>query len=355
MKVDDIIQEYARKYKIPGISVGLINEARTSVFNYGEIKKDSGIEPTSDTLYEIGSMTKTFTVILLAQLQNEGLLSIHDPVVKFLPEYLNSEFDKRNITLFHLATHTSGISDAPLKLLLLFLFSIVFRRNVRTNPIYHYNTTDFLQYVSKMKLKKTPGETFMYSNIGFGLIAKIFERVSNSTYEELIKNRICDVLEMKDTGIHIFETHKNRLATGYTVRNKKADYWNKPAIEGAGSLYSTVSDMLKFLKVNLGLSKTNLSPVLEYCQGTRVEPKMPLSMKYFMRLLGVNISKFRLGWLVYSLGNTEILGYDGSTDGFSSCMIMNPEKKSGVVVLSNRALKPVRKLGADLLNEMNGD
>jgi len=299
---------------------------------------------------------QALNLILLAQLQNEGLLSIHDPVVKFLPEYLNSEFDKRNITLFHLATHTSGISDAPLKLLLLFLFSFVFHRNIQTHPIYHYNTTDFLQYVLKMKLKKTPGETFMYSNIGFGLIAKIFERVTNSTYEELIKNRICDVLDMNDTGINLFDTHKDRLATGYSYIGKKAEYWVAPAIEGAGSIRSTVSDILRFIKANLALNDSVLSPILEYCQMTRVEPNLTLYMKYFPKyLLGLSLSKFRLGWHVYNLGNTEILGHDGGTEGFSSCMIMNPEKKSGVVVLTNRALKPVRKLGVDLLNEMNGD
>jgi len=171
LKVDDIIQEHARKYKIPGISVGLINEARTSVLNYGEIKKDSGIEPTSDTLYEIGSMTKTFTAILLAQLQNEGLLSIHDPVVKFLPEYLNSEFDKRNITLFHLATHTSGISDAPLKLLLLFLFSFVFRRNIDSpNISLQYNRLSSI--CVKNEIKKNTGRNIHVFKYRFWLNCK---------------------------------------------------------------------------------------------------------------------------------------------------------------------------------------
>ncbi len=89
---------------------------------------------------------------------------------------------------------------------------------------------------------------------------------------------------------------------------------------------------------------------------TRVEPNLTLFTKYFPKyFLGLPVSKFRLGWHVYNLGNTEILGHDGGTEGFSSCMIMNPEKKSGVVVLTNRALKLVHKLGIDLLNEMDDD
>ena len=348
MNVEDIIKKHVKKSKIPGISVGLITETNTSVFNYGEIKKESGIEPTPDTIYEIGSMTKTFTAILTAQLQEEGLLSLQDPITKFLPEFENSEFDRKKVTLFHLLTHTSGSVEFPIKVFIPQILSIMFSGKSRI-PQYEYNTQDFLNFVSKLKLKNSPGSTFSYSNTGLGLAGKILERITNSTYEELVKNQICDELEMKDTGINIFETHKNRLATGYTIRNKKADYWTKPAIESAGSLYSTVSDMLKFLKANLGLSKTKLSPALEYCHSTKVEPKIPLSMKFSTRLLGVRLSKFRLGWFVYPKENTEIIGHAGGTEGFTSFMAINPENKSGVVILTNRALRPVDKLGMELL------
>ncbi len=97
MEAEDIIKKHVKKSKIPGISVGLISETDTKVFNYGEIKKESGITPTDDTVYEIGSMTKTFTAILAAKLQDEGLLSLQDPITKFLPEFEGSEFDKKNI------------------------------------------------------------------------------------------------------------------------------------------------------------------------------------------------------------------------------------------------------------------
>ena len=100
MEVEDIIKKHVKKSKIPGISVGLISKTGTKVFNYGEIKKKSGIKPTADTLYEIGSMTKTFTTILTAQLQQEGILSLNDPITDFLPEFENSEFDKKRSHYF---------------------------------------------------------------------------------------------------------------------------------------------------------------------------------------------------------------------------------------------------------------
>ena len=85
MIADEIIKKHIKKFKIPGISIGLIDENEIKFFNYGELKKESGIEPSSDTLYEIGSMTKTFTAILTVKLQEEGHLSLNEPITKYLP------------------------------------------------------------------------------------------------------------------------------------------------------------------------------------------------------------------------------------------------------------------------------
>ncbi len=352
MNAEDIIKKHVKKSKIPGISVGLISKTGTKVFNYGEIKKESGIEPTADTLYEIGSMTKTFTAILTAQLQEEVQLSLQDPITKFLPEFEGSEFDEKNITLYHLITHTSGITESTLKNRLSNLFFIIFQRNKKL-PLpkrYRDNTPDFLHEVSKMKLKKNPGTTFRYSNTGIGLVGKILERVTNSTYEELVKNRIWDVLDMMDTGINVLETHKDKLATAYSFRNKKTDYWNAPGVESAGSIRSTVSDMLKFLKANLGLSESKLSPVLEYCKSTKIEPKFNPFLKFLGKLLyHVKSSKIGLGWVEFTIGDTTFLAHDGSTEGFSSTMMIDLERKKGVVVLCNRGLVSHIKLGMKLL------
>ena len=97
MEPEEIVKKHATKSKIPGISAGLTSEGGIKTFNYGEIKKDSGIAPTPETLYEIGSMTKTFTAILAVKLQEEELLSLDDPVTKFLPEFEGSDFDKNKI------------------------------------------------------------------------------------------------------------------------------------------------------------------------------------------------------------------------------------------------------------------
>lgn len=352
MKIEEIIENHVKSGKSTGISVGLIQKKEVQTFNYGEIAKKSNIKPTTDTVFEIGSMTKTFTAILSVQLQNEGVLSLDEPITKFLPELQNSIFDKNNITVHHLLTHTSGISEFSLKIFISQMLSIISTGKSRVTE-YEYDTKRFLNYLSTLKLKNSPGSTWMYSNLGFGLVGKILERITGNSYEALVKNRICKVLDMNDTGIDVFESHKNRLAAGYSFRNKHTDYWNVPAIEAAASLRSTTSDMIKFLKANLGLNHTELSSVFEYCQNAKTSSKIPLSMKFFTKSVGISLSRFRLGWFVFPHDNRTILGHDGGTQGFSSFMCMDLEHQSAAVILTNRSFKPVHKLGLTLLQEIN--
>ena len=349
--VTDIIKNHITSGSSSGISVGLINKNDVQTFNYGEIKKKSKSIPTADTVFEIGSMTKTFTVTLAVQLQREGILSLDEPITEFLPELKNSIFDKNNITLYHLLTHTSGISEFSLPVFISQMFSIMSTGKSRIIE-YEYNTEKFLNHISSLKLKNLPGSTWMYSNLGFGLAGKILERITGNSYEELVKSRICDVLGMKDTGIGIFESHKNYLATGYSFRGEQTDYWDVPAIEAAASLRSTTSDMLKFLKASIGLSKTKLTPAFEYCQNTKITPKVPISMKFFTKSVGISLSSFSLGWFMFPQKNMDVLGHDGGTQGFSSFMCMNPKNQLAVVILTNRSMKPVHKLGIKLLKEI---
>ncbi len=354
MGIEEKIKNHVTSGKSPGISVGLINESGIQTFNYGEIKKKSNTVPTPDTTFEIGSMTKTFTAILAVRLQQEGILSLDEHITEFLPELKDSMFDKNNVTLYHLLTHTSGISEFSLSVFVSQMSSIMFTGKSHITE-YEYDTEKFLNYISTLKLKNLPGSTWMYSNLGFGLVGKILERITGKSYEDLVKNHICNVLDMKNTGIDVLEPSKNGLATGYSFRSEQSDYWNVPAIQAAASLRSTTSDTLKFLKANLGLSKTKLSPVFEYCQNTKTTTKIPTSMKLFTKSVGIFLSTFRIGWFVFPQENVDVLGHDGGTQGFSSFMCMNLQNQSAVVILTNRAMKPVHRLGLSLIKEMENE
>ena len=308
--------------------------------------------PTRNTVFEVGSITKNFTAVLAVLLEQKGILSMRDSVVNFLPELQNSDFDNKKINLLHLLTHTSGISEFSVGLFASQMFSLMTTGKSQVKE-YDYDLDAFLKYMSNLKLKDKPGSVFRYSNVGFGLAGKILERITGKTYDELVRTHICNELGMKDAGINILESNKDQLATGYSFKNKQSDYWDVPAIESAASLRSTTEDMTKFLEAVLGLKKTSLSLVFAKCQQTKMNPKIPSTMKFFTKSLGISLSTFRLGWFVFPQDNMEILGHDGGTQGFSGFMAINLENKSGVIIMTNRAMKPVHKLGIQILKEMS--
>ena len=355
MNTEDTIKKFAKDKKIPCISVGIINkDGTTEEFHYGEIKKESGITPTSDTIYEIGSMTKTFTAILTVKLQEEGVLSLDDHIIKYLPEFVGTDFDKNKITLYHLITHTSGIVEVSLRDYLKNILATIFHKHKGSlfPPIYRCTTSEFLKEAAKRKLKDNPGLIPRYSNIGVGLVGKILERVTNSTYEELIKNHICDELGMSNTMIKIPEEHKDRLATGYTYTKKEVEPISIPAVESAGSIHSTASDMLTFLNANLSLNhESGLYPVLNYCMSTTLEPKINPFFKYVMPYFdGVKSVGVGLGWVITNHKNGfKTIGHNGGTEGFSTVMMINPKKKTGCVVLTSKAFVNTYKFGSSLL------
>ena len=320
MDAEDTIKKFAKDKKIPCISVGIINkDGTTEEFHYGEIKKGSNITPTSDTIYEIGSMTKTFTAILAVKLQEEGVLSLDDPITKYLPEFIETNFDKNKITLYHLITHTSGIVEIALREYPKHILATILRTGSGKlfPPRYSYTTPEFLNLVSKKKLIDNPGISVRYSNTGVGLVGKILERITDSAYEDLIKNYICNKIEMPSTEIALSEQHKDKLATGYTYTKKEADPIDIPAVMSAGSIRSTTSDVIKFLKANLGLKgEHDLSSAFQYCTSSLIELKMnPILKRILPNPNGIKSVKMGLGWVISDYGNdVKFVWHNGGTD-----------------------------------------
>jgi CubicO group peptidase (beta-lactamase class C family) len=348
LNVQNIIKKYADSGNIPGVSVGLIKNSNTEFFNYGVIERDSKLTPNENTVYEIASVSKTFTSILLAILQKEKLLDKDDSVTKYVPELANIP-DFKKITLYHLATHTSGLPNLPTKLIIFNLFALL-RPSSAYQELSQFTKSDLIRFFSKSKLKTEPGTEWHYSNGTVGLLGHIFELVTNSSYDDLVKSKICDALGMTNTGINLLESHKNLMASGHSYFGKKINHWVAPAIEGAAGLYSTTSDLIKFLETNLGFIDTSISSELKYCHATRFVPKLSYFMKNMMMpYLGIELDEMALGWWVSKQNNQEILFHDGGTAGFSSFIGIEPAKKKGVVLLANKMSRQVHKLGMELL------
>ncbi|GGP16073.1 serine hydrolase domain-containing protein [Oceanobacillus neutriphilus] len=262
------VEKVLKESHLPGVAVGLAKDGHTFYekgFGYSDLENQLKI--TSDTVFAIGSITKTFTCVALMQLKEEGKLSLHDPIKKYLPDFqLKNEKDADQITIHHFMTHTSGIPDLQTFPMVLYesLTEDDFRydpaiqgNKEEVQPIYTYE--EYLHYISQLdfKLLGEPGKQWLYSNDCYGLLGAIIERVSGKKYETYIYEHILKPAGMKRTSFFLDDFYNIDVTKIYVSREKHGEktivpsrnWWDTPVQRAAGFLKSTVSDMLKFTEI----------------------------------------------------------------------------------------------------------
>jgi len=321
--VKEYIKRIVDNEKSTSVIIGLVNEKGKRIISYGELKKGSGKQPDGNTLYGIGSITKVFTCVLLADMVNRGELNLNDPISKFLPDSVKTPtLNGKEITLYHLATHTSGFPHRPDNL----------SPANPDNPYADYTVEQMYDFLSKFILSGDIGSKYEYSNIGVGLLGYILAHKAGIVYETLIRKRICKPLHLNNTVITIPTELQSNMATGYDKEGKAVSDWTySPVFVGAGSLKSTVNDILVFAAANLGLIETNLLSTLE--QTHIKHPK----------------NNIALGWHIWNQYGTIILGHSGSSNAYKSFLGLNKENKTAVIVLSNKT-DAVIDIGLHLLD-----
>lgn len=304
-----------------GIVVGVIDPSGRRVIAYGKSDKDAALTLDGKTEFEIGSMTKVFTSLILSDMVQHGEVALDDPVAKYLPAGVKvPERGGRSITLVDLATHTSGLPRMPGN----------FAPKDPGNPYADYSVDQLYRFLSSYQLTRDIGSQFEYSNLGVGLLGIALSRRANTDYETLVKTRICDVLGMNDTRIQLSPDMKSRLAIGHGADLKPVENWDLPTFAGAGALRSTANDMLTFLAANLGYTKSSLSP--------------DMAQQLKVRRPAENLqTQIALGWLITSRNGHQIMWHNGGTGGYRSYMGFDPDRHVGVVVLSNTS----NELGVD--------
>ncbi|HIA47622.1 MAG TPA: class A beta-lactamase-related serine hydrolase [Candidatus Hydrogenedentes bacterium] len=179
-------------------------------------------------MFEIGSITKVFTTTLLADMHLKGEVHLDDPASEFLPASVVLRNRKGvDVTLRHLATHTSGLPRVP---------GNVGLKNIRSgNPYAKYTVEDMYEFLSKSRFVTAPGAMYTYSNLGMGLLGHIPSLVTEIGFEELVLERICRPLGMSDTAIGLSEDQLGRLAPGH-ARGKQVSNWDISTLAGCGAL-----------------------------------------------------------------------------------------------------------------------
>jgi D-alanyl-D-alanine-carboxypeptidase/D-alanyl-D-alanine-endopeptidase len=292
-----------------GIVVGLIEPNGRRVVAYGNLDTGDPRTVDGDTIFEIGSVTKIFTSLVLADMVSRKEVALDDPAAKYLPESVKMpERSGKSITLRDLATHTSGLPRVPSN----------FQPKDGCNPYADYSVNHLFQFLSGYTLPRDPGSEVEYSNVGAGLLGHILAQRAGTDYESLIGSRITRPLSMPDTRITLPCSMKQRVATGHNALLAPVPNWDFATLAGAGALRSSANDMLTLLEAFLEYKETPLAPAMK-------------AMLEVRRPVGTTKFEIGLGWNI--LG--ESVWHDGGTGGFCSWVAYYPKERIGVVVLSN--------------------
>src|SRR5271155_2047065 len=206
-----------------GIVIGVIEPAGRRVVAYGSLEKGDKRPLDGDTIFEIGSVTKVFTSLLLADMVQRGEVALTDPVAKYLPPGVKMpERSGRQITLQDLATHTSGLPRLPPNL----------APKDPANPYADYTVEPLYQFLSSYQLTRDIGSKYEYSNLGGGLLGHVLARRAGLDYEALVRSRICEPLGMKSTAITLSAGMKARMAVGHDRSLDAVENWDLPVLAG---------------------------------------------------------------------------------------------------------------------------
>jgi CubicO group peptidase (beta-lactamase class C family) len=317
-----------------GVTIGVVEHGVRRVFSYGTAR--------SDSIFEIGSITKTFTGLILAQLVEQHRVSLNDPVRTLLPPGTIAKPAGAEITLLDIATQHSGLPRLPANL----------EPKDPRNPYADYTAADLYAFLAKQGVEKPANAPFLYSNLGFGLLGHALAVHERSSYAALLKQEVTDPLGLRDTTIALTAEQRARFVQGHGPNHRAAGAWDLGALEGAGAIRSTAGDMLTYLEANLHPEKwtaTTQSPEGATLGGA-------LKLQHEPRADAFGGMKIGLAWLWDPKSGSY--WHNGGTGGFSSYAFFIPEKDCAGIVLFNTTLGPngsfADRLGEHLRQRLTG-
>ncbi|HZE58448.1 MAG TPA: class C beta-lactamase [Chthoniobacterales bacterium] len=331
--VEEAVRPVMKKFALPSMAVGVVLNGETYVFNYGVTSKATGKPVDNDTLFEIGSVSKTFTATVASYAQVNGQLLLSDSVTKYLPVLHGSAFD--NLTLLYLGTHMSG--GLPLQV-----------------PDEVKNDEQLMEYFKKWKPTYTPGTYRTYSNPSIGLLGLITARSMKEDFAALMEGKLFPALGLKNSYINVPSAQMDHYAQGYTDKDEPIRMTPGVLGEEAYGVRTTAGDMARFVAANMKL--------------------VSLDARWQRAITDTHIGYYRIGamtqdliWEQYSCpaaskellwGNSAEVSYKanaaekidppspptddvlinktGSTNGFGTYVAFVPAKKTGVVLLANK-------------------
>lgn len=327
--IDSIALAYSRKGHTRALAIGMVSEGKTSGYYYGETEHRNKQLPDENTLFEIGSISKTFTATLLAYLAQTQQLSIDDPITNYLPDSITANPDLQRITLKQLANHTSGLPRMPPNI-------DATAAPHPLDPYKDYTQEHLYDFLESYRATTPPDSIYLYSNLGYGLLGNILSTIYGKPYNEMVQEIICQPLGLKNT-TEFPAPDSQYVAKVYNKQGQETPLWTFDAFAAHGALKSSVKDLLTYAKAHFKIPETDLEHALARTR----------QFTYF----NPPDTDVGLAWHMNLVGDELIYWHNGSTFGSSSYIAFSPDRKMAVVVLSNTA-EPVDSVGLAILNSI---
>jgi CubicO group peptidase (beta-lactamase class C family) len=324
--VNQIIEKQAnsilKNKEITSVSIGVFKDGQTFIGHFGTLEKGNNIPPTDETLYEIASVTKTFTGYLAAKAVLENRINLDDDIRIYLEgEYKNLEFEGKPITIQHLLTHTSSLPQ--------FMSSKMAEVFEKLSPEapkqileleQNLSKKGFFEKLSAFKLTESPGTKYVYSNAGAELMGYILTNLYGASFDELLKESFLDELGMNNTAINLNAHQNENLSKGYWFKNDELSPNQLNPLWGTGSgLKSTIPDLMKYIELNLDAT----NPIIQESHKELYKEGKTLWVAYF--------------WRVYKDKYGTSFNHHGATTGNQNWLYIFPKYNLGISIIVNQS------------------
>jgi CubicO group peptidase (beta-lactamase class C family) len=308
-RVEQAIQDRIEAGEYPAMVVAVVDGDRSHVYGFGKLP--SGKAPDADTLFQIGSVTKTFTATLLADAVDRSEVKLGTPVADLLPGFTIPSRDGKTITLGELAMQDSGLPRLPINL----------QPADPKDPYADYDAAKLKAFLAGYKLPRDPGAKYEYSNLGLGLLGYALAQHAGTSYANLLRSRILEPLGMSATSTTFGQPLDPHWAPGHDEQGNPVEPWHFDVLAGCGAINSTGADMLRYLEANMGRGEGALQRAMKFAHAPR-------------RGVGGD-ERIGLAWMTKHGESGDVVWHNGMTGGYASFLGFTADGTHGVMILTN--------------------